>query len=113
MFRDGLILRVENKEVSNVVIEVGNKCGVTEEPVRESGGFNGVFVCGVFIDDGIVIDENAIFLVDEGRREHVGGGVISPINPGSGIVKAASFFVGEAIAPVWGRVRSCMDKIVG
>ena len=112
MFRDGLILRVENKEVSNVVMEVGNKCGVTEEPVRESGGFNGVFVCGVFIDDGIVIDENAIFFIDEGRGEHVGGGVISPINPGSGIVKAASFLVGEAVTPVWGRVRSGVDKIV-
>ena len=55
-----------------MVMEVGDKGGVAEEPVRESGGFNGVFVCGVFIDDGIVIDENAILLIDEGRREHVG-----------------------------------------
>ena len=63
LVRNGLILRVENKEFSNVVMKVGNKSGVTEEPVRESRGFNGVFVCGVFIDDGIVIDENAIFLL--------------------------------------------------
>ena len=96
-----------------MVMEVGDKGGVAEEPVRESGGFNGVFVCGVFINDCIMIDEYAVTLVDEGGGEHVGGGVISPINPGSGIVKAASFLVGEAVTPVWGRVRSGVDKIVG
>ena len=95
-----------------MVMEVGNKGGVAEEPVRESGGFNGVFVCGVFINACIMIDEYAVALVNEGRGEHVGGGVISPINPGSAIVKAASFFVGEDIAPVWGRVGSGVDKIV-
>ena len=113
MVRNGLILRIENKEFSNVVVKVGNEGGVTEEPVRESRGFNGVFVCGVFIDDGIVIDENAIFLIDEGRREHVGGGVISPINPGSGVVRTPCFLVGEAITPAWIRVRSGVDEVVG
>ena len=112
MVRNGLILRVENKEFSNVVMKVGNKCGVTEEPVRESGGFNGVFVCGVFIDDCIMIDEYAVALINEGRGEHVGGGVISPINPGSGVVGAACFLVGETIAPIWVRVRSGVDEIV-
>ena len=75
-------------------MEVGNEGGITQEPVRKSRRFDGRIVPGIFIGDCIVIREDAIFLVGERGRKHVGGRVVSSVDAGSGIVCAVGFFVG-------------------
>ena len=96
-----------------MVMKVGHKGGVSEKPVRESGGFDSVFICSVLIDNSVVVNKYSVMLIDEGGGEHVGGRVISSINPGSGVVRTPCFLVGEAITPAWIRVRSGVDEVVG
>ena len=66
MFCNGLIFRVENKEVTYVIVEMRDKCRITEKPVRESGGFNLGYVSGVLIDNGVVVNKDSITVVDKG-----------------------------------------------
>jgi len=93
-------------------MEVGDKGGITQKPVRKSGRFDGRIVPGIFIGDCIVIHKDAIFLVSEGGGEHVGGRVVSSVDVGSGIVNATGFFIGEAIKTVRVRVGGGVDEVV-
>ena len=74
-------------------MEVGNESGITQEPVRKSGRFDGRIVPGIFIGDCIVIHEDANLLVSEGGGEHMGGRAVSSVDAGSGIVSATRFFI--------------------
>ena len=66
-----------------MIVEMRDKCRITEKPVRESGGFDGRYAPGVLVYDGIVNEEDSVALVDEDGREHVGDGVVGLVDPGS------------------------------
>ena len=55
-----------------MVVKMRDKGGITKKPVWKSGRLNGWFTSGVFIYDGIMVDENPIALVEEERGQHVG-----------------------------------------
>ena len=91
-------------------MKVGDKSGITQKPVRKSGRFDGRIVPGIFIGDCIVIRKDAIFLVGERGRKHVGGQVVSSVDAASEIVCAVGFFIGEAVKAV--RVRGGVDEVI-
>ena len=95
-----------------MVMEMGDKSGVAQKPIRKSGGFSGRIVPGVFIGDCVVILEDAVFLVGEGGREHVGGPVVGSVNAGSGVVWTIGLFIFKSVKAVGVRVRGGVDEVI-